>query len=121
MVRLNIQRRSIAVKQSTKQTRRVFMLSMACAIPALTFGAAVQAEMLPAMVDERERGAQGLGYRADATRVDRAHFPRYAAGQECANCTFYHGRAADPAAPCALFSGRKVEGKGWCAGYSQRA
>lgn len=71
-------------------------------------------------LSETDPGAVALGYRTDATKVDKAKFPRYSAGQDCANCQFYQGAASAKTAACPLFSGKVVEGAGWCNGYARK-
>jgi High potential iron-sulfur protein len=63
---------------------------------------------------ESEAAATALGYRHDASKVDKAKFPRFAAGQLCSNCALYQGKPTDPWAPCAVVGGKLVAAKGWC-------
>ena len=97
--------------------RRIFLMSVA-ATGALA-GLGVQAQ--PKMLDEKDPQAVALGYVADATKVDPKKYPKYAAGQVCANCALYQGKATDPAAPCTLFAGKLVAGKGWCSAWAKKA
>lgn len=53
------------------------------------------------MVAETYPQAAALGYKADASKVDKAKFPEYAAGQVCDNCALYQGKAG-----CSLFAGK---------------
>ena len=73
-----------------------------------------------AMVDEKDPQAVGLGYQADATKVDKAKAPKYAAGQNCSNCALYQGGSA-AAGGCPIFAGKQVSGKGWCSAYAKKA
>jgi hypothetical protein len=73
-----------------------------------------------AELSETDPSAVALGYRVDATKVDKVKFPKYAAGQECANCQFYQGSASTKTAACPLFNGKTVEGAGWCNGYTKK-
>ena len=75
----------------------------------------------PAMVDEKDPTAQSLGYKADATKVDKAKFKQYAAGQTCSNCQLYQGKPTDASAACPIFSGKAVNAKGWCSAYAKKA
>jgi hypothetical protein len=70
------------------------------------------------MVSETDPAAQNLGYKQDATTVDKHRFPTYAAGQECGNCSLYQGNAGEAAGSCALFGPRQVALHGWCRSYS---
>lgn len=81
-------------------------------------GTAAQAQ---ALVAENDAQAQALGYKADATKVDRAKQPKYAAGQQCSNCALYQGKAADAQGPCPLFAGKAVPAKAWCTAWAKKA
>jgi len=72
-------------------------------------------------VDPKEAQAAALGYIVDATKADKAKFPKYAAGQECASCQLYQGKAGDAAGLCPLFAGKTVAAKGWCSAYVKKA
>jgi len=74
-----------------------------------------------AKVDEKDPQAAALGYVADATKTDKAKFPRYAAGQTCGTCQLYPGKPADASGPCPLFAGKQVAAKGWCSAYAKKA
>jgi hypothetical protein len=99
--------------------RRTFLIVAAGASSAAMLGTAARAQ--PAMVAETDAQAQGVGYRADATKVDKAKFQKYAAGQACSNCALYQGKAADASGPCVLFPGKAVSAKGWCSAYNKKA
>ncbi len=73
------------------------------------------------LVDEKDPAAAGLGYNADASKVDKAKFPKFAAGQNCANCALYQGKAGDAAGGCPLFAGKQVPAKAWCSAYAKKA
>jgi hypothetical protein len=73
------------------------------------------------MVDEKDAQAVALGYKPDATNVDKSKYANFAAGQNCANCTLYQGAAGSEAGGCALFPGKQVAAKGWCSGYTKKA
>lgn len=72
-------------------------------------------------VDPKDPQAVALGYVADATKADKAKFPKYAGGQDCANCQLYQGKAGDPSGPCPLFGGKSVPAKGWCSAWVKKA
>lgn len=97
--------------------RREFMLQVALGSTALLASQVHAATML----DEKDPQAGALGYKADATKVDKTKFPKYAAGQLCSNCALYQGKPADAAAGCPLFAGKQVAGKGWCSAYAKKA
>jgi hypothetical protein len=64
-------------------TRRTFLIMSIAGAATLAFNERVQAQ---AMVSETDPQAVALGYKADATKVDKAKFPKYAASQICGNC-----------------------------------
>ena len=96
--------------------RRVFLLTLAASGAALATSAQAQT-----LVDEKDTQAAALGYVADAKRVDAKKYPKFAAGQNCANCALYQGKAADKAAGCPLFAGKQVAGAGWCSAWAKKA
>jgi High potential iron-sulfur protein len=71
-------------------SRRVFMMQMATAASAVLVAQQASAQ---AMVAENDPQAAGVGYKADASKVDKAKYPKYAAGQNCSNCALYQGKA----------------------------
>ena len=96
--------------------RRVFLMTLAASGAALATHAQAQA-----LVDEKDPQAVALGYVADAKRVDVKKYPKFAAGQNCANCALYQGKATDKAAGCPLFAGKQVAGPGWCSAWAKKA
>ncbi|NBO12244.1 MAG: hypothetical protein EBZ06_06625 [Betaproteobacteria bacterium] len=97
--------------------RRFGVMMLTLAAPTLPAVAFAQAPML----SETDAQAASLGYRADATKVDKAKYPRYAAGQLCVNCTLYQGKPDSAAGGCSIFPGKQVAGKGWCSAYNKKA
>ncbi|MBC7939180.1 MAG: high-potential iron-sulfur protein [Chitinophagaceae bacterium] len=97
--------------------RRVLVTGIAFA------GAAVLASRVfaQALVSEADPQAKGLGYASDASKVDAKKFPKYVAGQNCANCALYQAKATDPVGPCPLFAGRQVPAKAWCSAWARKA
>ena len=102
----------------THSNRRVFLLQVATASGALALAGSAQAQ---AMVAENDAQAAALGYKADATKVDAKKYPKHAAGQTCANCALFQGKAGAASGPCALFPGKDVAAKGWCQAYAKKA
>ena len=98
--------------------RREFIVQLSLGTGAL---AATQAMAAGPMVAENDAQATALGYKADASKVDKAKFPKFAAGQQCSTCALYQGKAADAAGGCPLFAGKQVAGKGWCSAYAKKA
>ena len=103
-----------------QSNRRVFLMQVATASGALALAGAAQAAQ-PPMLSETDPQAVALGYKADATKVDKAKFPKYAAGQACANCTLYQGKAGEASGVCPIFAGKPVSAKGWCNSYVKKA
>jgi hypothetical protein len=100
-------------------SRRHFMIFAAslASTAALTNEARADAPML----SESDPTAQSLGYKPDATQIDKAKYPKYQAGQSCANCQLYQGKPGDAAGPCPIFGGKQVSAKGWCSAYVKKA
>jgi High potential iron-sulfur protein len=101
-----------------KNSRRQFMILSAAGACTLALNGKVQAQ---ALVAETDPQAVALGYKANATNVDKAKYPKYSAGQVCSNCALYQGKADSAAAGCSLFAGKQVVGKGWCSAYNKKA
>jgi hypothetical protein len=97
--------------------RRVFMLRAAVGSGVLALAGAAHSQ---AMVSESDPQAAGLGYKADATKVDKAKQPKYAAGQICGNCALFQGKASDKAGGCPLFAGKQVATAGWCNAWAKK-
>ena len=96
-------------------TRRTFLMTMAASSAALTSAAHAQAQL-----DEKDPQALALGYVPDATRTDTKKYPKHAAGQNCAGCALYQGKAGDAAGLCPLFAGKQVASKGWCSAWAKK-
>ncbi|HVT33131.1 MAG TPA: high-potential iron-sulfur protein [Rhodanobacteraceae bacterium] len=106
------------------QARRRF-LKLAAAGAAIAPVAAmlpriVRADDMPHLA-ESDPTAMALGYKEDATKVDKAKFATYKAGSQCDNCRFWTGKAGDAYGPCGLFPGKATAAKGWCSGYNAKA
>jgi hypothetical protein len=111
------------MKQNRINTgRRSFIKAGSLAVlSAAITGGGVNAAAQGAKVDEKDVQAQSLGYKHDATKVDKAKFAKYQAGQTCTTCTLYQGKPADAWGGCPIFSGKQVAGKGWCSAYVKKA
>ena len=95
--------------------RRRFLLTLAAAGAALATRTQAQA-----LLDEKDAQAVALGYVADARRVDVKKFPKFVAGQNCANCALFQGKSADKAGGCPLFGAKRVTAAGWCNAWVAR-
>ena len=94
-------------------TRRQFVLGF---IPAgaLLLGAATFISAEASHLEESDPQATSLGYKQDATEVDVAKYPVYAAGRNCSGCQRYQGRAGEAWGPCPIMGGKLVNAQGWC-------
>jgi hypothetical protein len=99
-------------------SRRIFVLGLIGSTGSLVLPEMSRADQ--GMVSESDSNALALGYKADATQVDKAKYKNYVAGQTCSDCQFFQGAANAPSAPCPLFGGKTVDAKGWCSGYAKR-
>ncbi|MEO8921763.1 MAG: high-potential iron-sulfur protein [Caldimonas sp.] len=99
-------------------SRRTFILG----IPTLYAAAACERSLAAdaAKLDPKDPQAMALGYVVDATKADRAKYPSYAAGQDCAKCALYQGKPGDAFGPCAIFAGRQVAAAGWCSAFAKK-
>lgn len=102
-----------------KSSRRSFLITSIGV--ASTLALSRQAYADAPKVSESDPTAVALGYKMDATKVDKAKFPKFVAGQECSNCQFFQGKPTDAFAPCPMFGGKQVSGKGWCSAYTKKA
>ncbi len=100
------------------QNRRVFMMQVATAAGAVLLAQEVAAQP---MVAENDAQAAGVGYKADASKVDKAKYPKFAASQNCGNCALYQGKAGAASGGCGLFPGKQVAAKGWCSAWAKKA
>jgi len=101
--------------------RREFLsIVLVGAASAAAMSAGAQTKAAP-QLEESDPVGMALGYKKDATKVDKAKFPKYAAGQTCVSCQLYQGKPTDAMAPCPTFANKLVEGKGWCNAWVKRA
>jgi hypothetical protein len=90
-------------------------------IPVAGVGLLAGQAWAQAALDPKDPLAVSLGYAPDASKVDKAKFPKYAAGQACGSCALYQGKAGAASGPCGAFGGKQVMAKGWCSAYSKKA
>ncbi|WP_168789229.1 high-potential iron-sulfur protein [Paraburkholderia aromaticivorans] len=100
-----------------KTSRRHFLLLGVSAGSALMLTRAAFADTANTL-NETDPKAQAVGYREDASKVDKAKFPGYATGQNCGNCSLFQGKANDAYGGCTLFGDKQVAAPGWCSSYS---
>jgi len=104
-----------------KTNRRTFVVQTITGVGTLSAISLTGVAQAQAMVAETDGQATALGYKADATKIDKVKYPKYAAGQHCGNCALFQGKAADAAGACPLFAGKQVSSKGWCSAYAKKA
>jgi len=104
-----------------KFSRRRFIAAATVLASALAVGRRAAADAGAGTVQETDANAQALGYKTDAGRVDHAKYPKFQAGEACANCQFFQGKPGAATAPCAIFGGKQVNAKGWCSAYAKKA
>lgn len=97
--------------------RRVFMMQVATAASASVIATQATAQ---AMLDEKDPQAVGFAYKADATKVDKAKNPKYAAGSNCSNCALFQAKAGAASGGCPLFGAKQVSAKGWCSAWVKK-
>jgi len=102
-----------------KSSRRTFLITSLGAASALALSRQALADA--PKVTESDPTAQALGYKEDATKVDKAKYAKYKAGEQCNNCSFYQGKATDAYGPCPMFGGKQVNAKGWCSAWAKKA
>ena len=102
----------------TKNSRRQFMILSAASTCTISLNDNVQAQVI---VSEADPQAAALGQKADSSKVDKAKYPRYSAGQKWDNCTLYQARAGFAAGGRSLFGAKQVAGPGWCSAYAKKA
>jgi hypothetical protein len=100
-------------------TRRIFLANTLGLCAALAFARESLAEQ--GHLSESDPAAQALGYRTDATKVDKVKFAKYQPGESCSNCQFYRGKAGEAFGGCPMFGARDVAAGGWCNAYAKRA
>ena len=90
-------------------------------VPLIGAASLARAQASPPLVDPKDPQATALGYTADAAKVDKAKYPKYAAGQACSGCALYQGKAGDATGPCPLYAGKSVAAKAWCSAWVKKA
>ena len=98
-------------------TRRAF-IGRAAAVCA-AFGPATPS-FAQSTLAESDAQATALGYKADASKLDKIKQPKYVAGQICANCALYQGAAGSAVGGCAVFGSKLVAAKGWCSAWNKK-
>jgi hypothetical protein len=100
-------------------SRRAFIENSVIVIAAIGVSSVEPADSAP-MLSESDPTAAALGYKTNASTVNKAKFPQYAAGQSCSTCALYQGAAGAPSGPCTIYAGKSVSSSGWCASYTKK-
>jgi hypothetical protein len=107
-------------------SRRRFLLSVATAAGGASLAALrvpcadAQAGAALPHLGEDDPLAKSLGYKSDASGVDKAKYPTFKSGQMCSLCRFFQGTAGQEFGPCQVFAGKSVSTKGWCVSFSAK-
>ncbi|WP_297727343.1 high-potential iron-sulfur protein [Limnohabitans sp. Rim8] len=102
----------------TNFSRRVFIMQAIAVSGAVLTAQQVAAQ---AALAESDAQAVALGYKTDASKVDKAKQTKYAAGQVCSNCALFQAASGAAAGACPLFAGKQVAAKGWCTAWAKKA
>jgi hypothetical protein len=94
--------------------RRIFLMTLTAGGVAFVAGVHAQTQL-----DEKDPQAVALGYVAEASKTDTKKFPKYAVGQNCANCALYQAKGG-AAGGCPLFGTKQVAAKGWCSAWVKK-
>jgi hypothetical protein len=100
-------------------SRRVFLENGAFLFATFGVCAVAWPDSAP-LLSESDPTVAALGYKANASSVDKAKFPQYKAGSSCSNCVLYQGAAGAASGPCPLYAGKAVSAQGWCSSYAKK-
>jgi len=103
---------------NTNPSRRVFIMQAMVASGGVLTAQQVAAQ---AALAESDAQAVALGYKSDASKVDKAKQTRYAAGQVCSNCALFQAASGAAAGACPLFAGQQEAVRGWCTAWAKKA
>lgn len=111
-------------ERRVKVTRRGFLKVGSFVLAAFAVGTrrrSAFAQAAKPRLNEEDPEAQKLGYKHDATKVDKKKSPTYKPGETCGNCQLFQGNPAkDEWAPCPIFPGKQVNVNGWCSSYMKK-
>ncbi|GGP18009.1 high-potential iron-sulfur protein [Silvimonas iriomotensis] len=97
-------------------SRRTFLFRI---LPATAAALALARPVLAADPElaESDPDAIKLAYAADASKVDKARNPTWAAGQRCDTCELFNAPDGGELGACSLIKGKLVRAGGWCNQY----
>ena len=102
-----------------KINRRSFAIQSVLGTAGLVAASVTRAEA--SMLLESHPQASTLGYRADASKVDSANFPKYVPGQKCVECQMFRAQLGTAVGSCVIYPGKLVSVEGWCNAFVQKA
>ncbi|MCF7984068.1 MAG: high-potential iron-sulfur protein [Thiohalocapsa sp.] len=100
--------------------RRQFIVRVGVGASALALARLGVAEEAKPALTEDDAYAKSMGFKLDASQVDRAKFTKFEEGQSCSTCQLYSGAEGDPLGPCSFFGGRLVPPTGWCRNFKPK-
>ncbi|HEX7326036.1 MAG TPA: high-potential iron-sulfur protein [Rhodanobacteraceae bacterium] len=106
--------------EETVSPRRRFLKLAGGAVAAIAVLGAMPRRVwaaLPHLTQANNATAKALHYVEDDTKAG----PPHKAGEDCAHCVHFQGKAGQAYGPCAIFPGFDVNAKGWCAGFQAKA
>ncbi|MFM0097591.1 high-potential iron-sulfur protein [Paraburkholderia nemoris] len=106
--------------KSVDSHRRNFLLMNVAIVSTALLAKLPPAHAADNQVPDTDPMAQAMGYRTDAANVDKARYPKFAAGQNCGNCSLYQGQAGAASGGCPIFAGKSVASTGWCSAYVKK-
>jgi hypothetical protein len=86
-----------AIKLKRRDFLKVGTFTVASIAIAVRLGKPVHAA--DPHIEETDPAAQALGYKHDATKVDKAKFANYKAGDTCANCQLFQAKTGTSLGP----------------------
>ena len=107
-------------RELSRRTLLGAALAGVAATPIAGLSLRVEAAAPLPMLDGADPTAKALGYVPDASKVDPKTNPTFKAGQHCATCIQFQGKAGDAKGGCNLFPGKQVNATAWCRGWGQK-
>ncbi len=101
-------------------SRRSFLKMIPATLGVCALAPHVLAQPAPVRAEESDPAVAALGYKKVATTVDAKKYPQYKAGQACASCALYTGKAGSANGPCMALGNKIVEAAGWCMVYAKK-
>ena len=99
-------------------SRRQFMMIAASLASTAVLSKESRADA--AVLTEIDSTARALGYKTDASQIDKTKYPKYQTGQVCGDCQLYQGKPGSAEGPCPIYGGKLVDAKGWCSAYVKK-